>query len=178
MLLLDPKPAATPYTFRDTGAVPNSRLPVVVYRNVINLAGIFADESVRELSGLVRENEWKIHWATVDAVYRYTHYHSTAHEVLVVLEGRATIQLGGTSGRAFTVHSGDVIAIPAGVAHKRVKRGKEFAVAGLYPVGQKWDLNRLGRDAYDMAKKNIGKVSLPVMDPLYGKDGPLLQYWK
>ena len=83
MLLLDPNPTATPYMFRDTGAVPNSRLPVVVYRNVINLTGILPDDSLGELAGLTRQHEWKLAWVNVDAVYRFTHYHSTAHELLI-----------------------------------------------------------------------------------------------
>lgn len=178
MLLLDYRPSTHTYQFSDDGLVPNSELPAVIYHNVINITGLFREQQVRDLSEHIRAFGWHLDWANTDAVYRYTHYHSTAHEALVVLEGRADIQLGGRWGREFTVHAGDMIVIPAGVAHRRLRRGTTFAVAGLYPIGQKWDLLRLGVSAYNRAKRIIPKVPLPTMDPLYGTRGPLMNHWQ
>lgn len=45
------------------------------------------------------------------------HYHSTTHEVIGVNKGQVTLKIGGKEGRFFTIKSGDVILIPAGVGH-------------------------------------------------------------
>ncbi|WP_250123845.1 cupin domain-containing protein [Chroococcidiopsis sp. CCMEE 29] len=64
------------------------------------------------------------------------HYHSTAHEVLGISRGKAAVRLGGDArGQTFEVRAGDVIIIPAGVAHKNLDSSSDFLVVGAYPLG-------------------------------------------
>jgi hypothetical protein len=51
------------------------------------------------------------------------------------------VQLGGERGVVQEVHPGDVIIIPAGVAHKNLGPTADFGVVGAYPEGQDWDIN-------------------------------------
>jgi uncharacterized protein YjlB len=106
-----------------------------------------------------------------------SHYHSTAHEVLGVYHGSARVQLGGERGVVQEVHPGDVLVIPAGVAHKKLGSTADFGVVGAYPEGQDWDMNygRLGERP--RADSNIARVPLPKADPVCGPDGPLTVHW-
>ena len=56
-------------------------------------------------------------------------------------------------------------------------RGK-FAVVGGYPQGQNWDLCYGKADERPQADQNIARVPLPKADPIYGADGPVMDYWK
>jgi uncharacterized protein YjlB len=76
------------------------------------------------------------------------------------------------------VHSGDVIVIPAGVAHQKIEASGDFAVVGAYPDGREWDLLRGEPSERPQADKNIAALPIPDDDPIYGPEGPLLQIWK
>jgi uncharacterized protein YjlB len=181
MLRLDALVKSTPYTLRDPevltehlrddGRFPNNdTLPLVVYRAAVeaeNLAAAFEE--------LTRQNDWRGSWR--NGVYSYHHYHSTAHEVLGVAAGTARLHLGGESGAIMNVEPGDVLVIPAGVAHKNLGSSDDFLVVGAYPAGQDWDMN-YGRDGErPKADRNIAKVPLPAKDPIYGENGPLIRAW-
>ena len=56
--------------------------------------------------------------------------------LLGVYSGTARVQLGGEGGMTHTIHPGDVIIIPAGVAHKNLGDSPDFGVVGAYPAGQ------------------------------------------
>jgi uncharacterized protein YjlB len=167
------RPEVTVLRFRDDGKVPNSEFPALVYR------GAFEPGLDREaLSEAAERNGWYLDWMEPDAVFLFTHFHGTAHEALVVMAHHADLRLGGEEGQPLAVRAGDVVLIPAGVAHQRVSGHDEaFVVAGLYPRGQTWDLLRQNPADYEAAKKNIPALPLPSADPIYGADGPLLRYW-
>lgn len=105
-------------------------------------------------------------------------YHSTAHEVLVVLSGSVEVQLGGPTGVTTRLNSGDAVIIPAGVAHKNLHASADFEVLGAYPDGQKWDLQYGAPGERPKADENIARVPLPAEDPFFGPDGPLLKHWR
>lgn len=165
-------------TFHDNGAVPNSHLPVVYFRALGDFLDKDPDSLRQDIELRVRENNWYVDWFDTDAVFRYTHYHSTAHEMLVVLNGVATLHIGGLGGKDLPLKAGDAVVIPAGVAHQRISGDKDFMVAGLYPSGQTWDLLRQTKADYEAAKKNLPHVSLPTADPFWGSDGPLMNFWR
>jgi uncharacterized protein YjlB len=147
--------------------MPNSRLPVVIYRKVLEGAS-------RGFDSLFRANGWTGTWR--DGVYDYHHFHSNAHEVLGVDSGRATLQLGGDEGQAVEVEAGDVLVLPAGTGHKRISKSEDFAVSGAYPPGQeRYDLCR---SRTPEAELRISKTPLPATDPVSGKDGELLKLWR
>lgn len=158
--------------FKDDGSIPSSALPLLIYRNA------FPSDSP-SLGDLIEQrfaqNIWTGSWRA--SVYPFHHYHSTTHEVLGVYQGTATLQLGGEQGRRFEVKPGDVIVIPAGVGHKRVKSSDDFSVVGAYPDGRRWDLLRGLPGERPQADRNIAAVPLPATDPLYGTVGPLRKAW-
>src|SRR6266576_6502425 len=63
-------------------------------------------------------------------------------KLLGVYSGAATLRLGGEHGKNIEVHAGDLIVIPAGVAHQNVGASNDFGVVGAYPGGRPWDLLR------------------------------------
>jgi uncharacterized protein YjlB len=142
--------------------MPNNRLPVLIYRGE---RGRF--ESV--FSG----NGWVGIWR--NGVYDFHHYHSNAHEVLGIEAGNATLQLGGDEGQQVEISAGDVLVLPAGTGHKRLRRSHDLLVVGAYPRGQ--DSYDLCRDRSPEAELRITKVKLPETDPVRGPGGPLLSLW-
>ncbi len=159
--------------FNDDGMFPNSKLPLLLYRGAI-------DPETKHLAATFEQrlaaNHWSNSWC--DGVYNYAHYHSTSHEALAVFKGGATLQLGGPKkGSYIEVTAGDLIVIPAGVAHQRIETTNDFGVVGAYPEGRKWDVLRGNRNERPEADRQISEVPLPTADPLYGPKGPLIRLW-
>ncbi|GHA16596.1 hypothetical protein GCM10007989_09560 [Devosia pacifica] len=154
--------------FEDDGRFPNSALPLLIYKG----AGP-ADADGMEV--LLRRNDWAPQWR--GGVFDYHHYHSTAHEVLGVFSGWARLMMGGPQGRELLVEAGDIVVIPAGVAHQHVGSSDDFQLAGGYPPGQEWDILRGEPDDRPQADKNIAAVPMPRRDPVGGDSGPLLELW-
>ena len=159
--------------FEDDGVFPNSPLPLLFYRKVIT-----ADEkpSASIFEQHFAENDWTNSWR--NGVYSFPHYHSTSHEVLGVYSGTANLRLGGQHGQNLEVHAGDVIVIPAGVAHQNISASDDFGVVGAYPDGRDWDLLRGLPDERPKADQNIAALPIPDNDPVYGAKSPLRQIWK
>lgn len=159
----------------ENGEFPNnSMLPVVIYKNVIT--SDYADDNANRFENTFRTNKWVGAWR--NGIYDFHHYHSTAHEVLGIYEGSANIQLGGPSGPVYPVIRGDVIIIPAGVAHKNLGSTIDFGVVGAYPQGQDWDMKYGNPGERPLADTNIARVSLPLFDPVFGdKIGFLTDIW-
>ena len=152
--------------FEKGSDVPNSPLPVVLVRSAL---APNASEKARQFREAFKRNGWKGVWT--DTIYDYTHFHSNAHEVLGIAEGKVTILLGGEEGRRVRLKAGDMLAIPAGVGHRRIGGDAGLKVIGAYPRGQShFTMKRKGRA--------VPRVKLPDTDPLYGLDGPLTQYWR
>jgi uncharacterized protein YjlB len=70
------------FTFADDGAIPNSKLPMLVYRGAVP-----ADPAAIET--LFAANRWPPAWR--DSVHPFQHFHSNAHEALGVARGRAKV---------------------------------------------------------------------------------------
>jgi uncharacterized protein YjlB len=159
--------------FADDGSFPNNQaLPVLVLRQAVRTA---TDDPARTFERVFRAHDWQGQWR--DGIFSYHHYHSTAHEVLGVAAGSARVQLGGPDGDAFDVDAGDVLVLPAGVAHKNLGAVSDFLVVGAYPEGQDWDLLRGRPGERPEADRNIEQVPLPDRDPVYGDEGPLVEHW-
>lgn len=158
--------------FFDDGTYPNSALPLLFYEEALPRGE--ADPEAME--ALFAANGWPPAWRA--SVFTYDHYHSTAHETLGVARGSARLLLGGPEGREFDAEPGDVIIIPAGVAHRRLDSSSDFLVVGCYPPGQNWDLLRGEAGDRPMADQNIARVPRPGSDPVGGNSGPLLTHWR
>jgi uncharacterized protein YjlB len=150
--------------FEDAGVVPNSRLPLLLYRNALG-----ADPEADLADGfeaLFARHGWGGSWR--NGIYCFHHFHSTAHEVLGIARGKVRVLLGGPGGSTVELRAGDAVVIPAGVGHCNEGARADLLVIGAYPAGQRADLQR-GADAG--ARDRIGKVPLPARDPVTG--GPI-----
>lgn len=153
-------------------SIPNNRLPLLVYRRAIDLS---AGDPAEIIEQLFASNHWTGCWR--NGIYDYHHYHSTSHEVLGVFAGSAQVQFGGPQGTIQEVRAGDVVIIPAGVAHKNLGASRDFGVVGAYPANQEWDMCYGKTGERPDADNRIARVPLPERDPIYGSDGPLLKHW-
>ena len=161
------------FKFRDDGIFPNSDLPLLVYRRVLTTE---VGDDAFMFEQRFAQNDWSNSWR--NGGYSFPHYHSTSHELLGVFRGAATLRLGGEHGKSVEVHAGDVIVIPAGVAHQKVDASADFAVVGAYPDGREWDLLRGRPGERPKADRTIATLPIPDYDPIYGAEGPLRQIWK
>ncbi|MEZ0293504.1 MAG: cupin domain-containing protein [Solirubrobacteraceae bacterium] len=143
--------------------IPNHPgFPVLVYRGT----GMRDPMTARSRFA---EHGWGGSW--VDGVFDYHHFHSTSHEVLAVVAGRATLELGGPQGETFEVAAGDVVVLPAGTGHRRAGADGSFTVVGAYPAGQEdYDLLR-GDDPAEVAdaRERIAALGAPPQDPVGGE---------
>jgi uncharacterized protein YjlB len=161
------------HLFGDDGAIPNNPdLPFLIYGAALDLQG--ADPAAI-CERLFAANRWGGSWR--DGIYGFAHYHSTAHEVLGVCRGEASVRLGGASGIETTLRAGDVVVIPAGGGHQNLGSSPDFLIVGAYPAGQDWDLCRGRPEERPRVLDNIARVPLPEADPVYGGQGPLVEHW-
>jgi uncharacterized protein YjlB len=157
--------------FADDGRFPNSHLPLMDYAEAV------ADNEVtpEAIEQMFDANGWPPQWRYT--VYDFHHYHSQAHEALGCARGHATIRFGGPEGKSLVVKAGDVVVIPAGVAHMREAASADFTMVGAYPPGQSADLLRGEEGERPDADARIAAVNMPVTDPVAGVDGPLIRAW-
>jgi len=161
------------HILKENGNIPNNdTLPLVVYRKVISFDETNPANTIEELFS---RNQWSNAWH--DGIFRFHHYHSNSHEVLGVYKGIAKVQLGGEGGLTTELGKGDVVVIPAGVAHKNLGSSGDFACVGAYPDGRRYDMNYGKEDERPAADRNIQNVPLPERDPVYGQQGPIHEEW-
>ena len=157
------------FLFDDDGAIPNSRLPLLVYR-----AAVPADPAAIEQR--FAANRWPPAWR--DGVHPFHHFHANAHEALGVARGHATVLFGGPNGRELTVAAGDVVIVPAGVGHCNTGQSPDLLIVGAYPDNAPRPDQHRGRAAdHDSVVGRIAAVPPPPADPVAGADGPLPRLW-
>ncbi len=157
------------FTFDDDGTIPNSTLPLLVYRDAVpaDPAGI---------ERLFAANHWPPAWR--NGVYPFHHFHSTAHEVLGVARGEVSVLFGGPGGKVLTVRAGDVVVVPAGVAHCNQGQSSDLLIVGAYPDnGPGPDLRRGKPAEHDTAGLAAAAVPRPAADPVEGAAGALPRLW-
>ena len=116
--------------------------------------------------------------AQLIGVYPYHHYHSTAHEALGIIAGSAKVRLGSDGGVIVDLRAGDVVVIPAGVAHKGEAASPDLLIVGAYPGGRGPDMQIPGKCDRELALANIAAVPQPGGDPVRGTSGPLTECWR
>jgi uncharacterized protein YjlB len=162
------------HRFADDGRIPNHPdLPLLVYQGILDTA---TPDRARGFEALFAQHGWDGTWR--NGVYGFHHYHSTAHEVLGIARGSARVRLGGENGQTVEVGAGDVVVIPAGVAHKREAASGDLLVIGAYPRGQSPDICQADPARHNRATAAIARVPLPEADPVTGGAGPLLECWR
>lgn len=158
------------FFFADDGRIPNSPLPLLVYRGALP-PGSGAAAFERRFAA----HGWLGAWR--DGIFPFHHFHSTTHEVLGVARGWAEVAFGGEGGATLRIAAGDAVAIPAGVGHKHARSSPDFLVVGAYPDGRDWDVCRGEPGERERALANIAGVPLPATDPIHGREGPLPRLW-
>jgi len=157
------------FTFEDDGAIPNSRLPLLVYREAVP-----ADAAAIER--VFAANRWPPAWR--DGVYPFHHFHSTAHDVLGVARGEVSVLFGGPGGEVLTVRAGDVVVVPAGVGHCNRGQSDDLLIVGAYPDnGPGPDLRRGVPGEHDAVVRATAAVPVPAADPVQGVDLGLRRLW-
>lgn len=110
-------------------------------------------------------------------MYSTSHYHSTTHEILCIVSGRAKLLFGGEKNPGKVkaeVSVGDVVVVPAGVAHRLLEDVEGgFEMVGSYPKGCSWDMC-YGEEGEEMKARAVEDVKWLEKDPMYGNDGPVL----
>jgi uncharacterized protein YjlB len=149
----------------------NARLPLLIYKKVFKDENAEKPEEYEKLFGV---NGWFNSWR--NGIFDYHHYHSNTHEVLGIYGGFAKVQFGGSKGITMQVTTGDVVLIPAGVAHKCIGASDDFKCVGAYPDGKSYDINKGLKGERPGTDKNIENVPLPQADPI-GEHGELFEYW-
>ena len=162
------------FRFEDDGETPNNpRLPLVVYRNALALAGA-ADPAALFEEAFARHG-WPDGWR--NGIYDFLHFHSATHEVLGIARGHATVEFGGAEGRQIDLQAGDVAILPAGTGHRRTACSPDLLVVGAYPKGGIYDQPRPTQMSHGAAVAAVAKTPLPDQDPVYGREGPLIALW-
>ena len=161
------------FTFKDDGLVPNNPMPLLVYKQAIDVASGHPEKTIEKLFGA---NGWGDMWR--NGVYDYLHYHATVHEALGVARGHARVRFGGDHGKEIEIEAGDVAILPAGTGHQCLSASRDFSVVGAYPPGPKMQITRPTPENHAKALKTIPKVDLPNTDPVMGAEGPLVRLWK
>jgi uncharacterized protein YjlB len=109
-----------------TPHIPNSKLPVLVYRGA--LRGTTPEETVHaiEANDWLKGGRWK--------TYKTAHFHTTVHECYAVVRGSTVYQLGKSpldaecdaegreNGRVFDFRQGDVFVLPVGACLVSTRR--------------------------------------------------------
>ena len=153
--------------------IPNNPdCALLVYPGAVTIHG---SDPAHLFEELFATNRWMHSWR--NGIFPFHHYHSTAHEVLGIYSGEASVQFGGADGVTLQVHPGDVVVVPAGVGHKKISASGMLGVVGAYADGLHADLCVPDSTDVHTARDNIARVPRPQNDPVLGADGPLLQHW-
>ncbi|KAI5459341.1 hypothetical protein BGZ63DRAFT_491549 [Mariannaea sp. PMI_226] len=166
------------YRLTQTDFVPNSRLPVIVYRNVLPRP---LDET--STTQFLEKNEW-IKGGTWGAIQRH-HFHPNTHECYGVFSGSSVLLLGvgptedESLGHQIQMEAGDVIVLPAGVSHCSKDFNNDYRYVGVYPKGSPRWKNEYGKvkDTCQMLREQAESISIPDHDPVLGQNGPLCELW-
>ena len=120
------------YHLTPTEHVPNSALPVLVYRSV--LPRPYSEASAVEA---LEKNQWT-HGGTFKHFPTH-HFHSITHECYAIYKGSTRFLFGkgpldeDVNGIEVDLQAGDVIVDPAGVAHCNLRSSDDFEYIGVYP---------------------------------------------
>jgi uncharacterized protein YjlB len=161
------------FRFEIDGTTPNNPvLPLVVYKRAFKFSKQHDPAAVIEM--VFEVNGWGEGWR--DGIYDWMHFHARTHEVLGLARGTARVRFGGEHGREIDLAAGDVVVLPAGTGHQRIKASTDLIVVGAYPPNATYDERKNAKP--EAAMKLIKQVKLPKSDPIYGKTGGIMKLWQ
>lgn len=157
------------------GRIPNTSIqnkPLMIYHSAFQTSASASTMEDHLSSVGVVTPQWRY------TMFSQSHFHSTAHEVLCVARGKAKLCFGGEENPKRvepTVEKGDVMIVPAGVAHRLLEDvGGDFNMVGSYQTGKSWDMC-YGEEGEENKVKGIASLGWFKEDPMYGDEGPCLQ---
>ncbi|MDZ7834022.1 MAG: hypothetical protein U5K84_00380 [Alkalibacterium sp.] len=163
------------YRIKENPPFPNNPLPVIYYAHALDEV-LETSDPAGSVKDFFSDNGYSNSW--VNGIHDYHHFHSNTHEVLGCIAGRSTVQLGGPGKDEYPLNKGDVVPLPAGVAHKLTGSTDDFKVVGAYPKGTDFDMQRGDADDYETIQQRSYDVLIPPTDPVTRSDGPVQEYWK
>lgn len=159
------------HVFEGNGRMPNSRLPLLVYRDVFQ-------SRAAEMEARLRTNEWHPIWHSPIGLFPRHHFHSQSHELIAVIRGEIRGLFGGHDGSEVLLRKGDAVVIPAGVGHFGVSITDDLFVTGAFPAGLGGlDFRQGEPEEYDELCDVARSVPIPTFDPFFGHSGPLPELW-
>jgi len=120
------------YWTKPTPHVPNSSLPILVYRGVLP-----ADLSVDSATQTLEANNWM-----KGGVFKHfptAHYHSNTSECYAAISGWTECLYGvgpldnQDDGISFNMKAGDIAVHAPGIAHWNVESSEDYEYIGVYP---------------------------------------------
>ena len=161
------------FLFKDNGETPNNpRLPLILYRDAVDVSG---RDPAAAFEAIFERNGWG--WGWRNGIFDFRHFHLRAHEVLGIARGSAQVEFGGAGGRVIEVRAGDVAILPAGCGHRRVSSSRDLLVVGAYPPGNDSAHSTPARVDRATAAQAITNTPMPLTDPIFGENGPIMQLW-
>jgi uncharacterized protein YjlB len=155
-------------------SVPNHpRWPLLLYPGAVVLA---TGDPAAVFEALFGGNHWPPAWR--NGIYPFHHFHCDAHEALGIYSGEVTAQFGGDGGVVIEARAGDVIVLPAGTGHKKLSSRGSLGIVGAYPAGQHPDMCTPLLASVKRSEEAVARVALPERDPVFGRSGPLFEYWQ
>mmetsp|Transcript_26849 Transcript_26849/g.53618 ORF Transcript_26849/g.53618 Transcript_26849/m.53618 type:complete len:227 (-) Transcript_26849:62-742(-) len=146
------------------GTFPNNPdHPLLLFRGSSKFTG---DE--KECRRTLRKAGWTAPWKWI--VFPYHHYHSSAWELLLCVQGAAVLKLGGETGPEVKIGVGDIMLIPPGFVHKQLASSDGFSVLGSYPsvIGKDVEVDELRGTATEEQLENILSCCAPEVEPITG----------
>lgn len=164
----------SPHQIPEFDRLPNTSIqkkPLLIYRSAFHHS-VSASTIENHLSTIgVVAPQWRY------TMFKQSHFHSTAHEVLCVAHGKAKLCFGGEDNPKRIepiVEKGDVIIVPGGVAHRLLDDiDGGFQMVGSYESGKSWDMC-YGNKGEEEKVKDIEQLGWFKRDPIYGDQGPTL----
>lgn len=162
------------FIIKENPPYPNHPLPVLYYPRALEKVIEQKDPS-GAAKNFFTDNGYTNGW--VNGIFDYHHFHSNTHEVLGCIAGSATVQLGGPGKETYPFYTGDVVLLPAGVAHKLIDATEDFQVVGAYPNGLQPDTQRGDAKDYEEVQQRSYDVLVPDTDPVTKTNGPVQEHW-
>lgn len=167
----NPQPETLHLNSDEANGYPNSPLPVLIYRQVLDASD--AEKRADTFESMFKQHGWQPAWRY--HLYDFDHFHSTAHEALGIFRGQARARLGGPDGQEVMLYPGDVLVLPAGVGHASLEADDDFCMVGAYPPGQDPEIERGDPTQLAETQARVAAVATPSTTPV---GGPLTPLWK
>lgn len=153
---------------------PNSSIcgrPVIIYHEVFSRTNTDEIAKYLEKVGVVNV-EW------IATLWPMSHFHTTCHEFIVVIRGKAKICFGhiqNPSRYEPVLSAGDAVIVPAGVSHRKLDQyTRDLEMIGAAPHNTSVDWC-YGRKDEEPRWNAISQLKWYEKDPIYGKKGPALE---